>query len=236
MSEFSYIGTELEVFENATNWKKYYGQHLAPYLGEEVLEVGAGIGGTTKSLCGARQTRWVCLEPDKEMTREIEKAIAAGELPAICEARNGSLADFNDDDEKFDTIIYIDVLEHIEKDEDELRLAARSLKSGGHLVVLSPAHQFLYTPFDKAIGHFRRYNKQSLSQVVPEQLKRIKLLYLDSVGVFASLGNKMILQSPSPTHDQIQLWDKKLVPLSRFFDTVFRYKIGKSILGVWQKD
>jgi 2-polyprenyl-3-methyl-5-hydroxy-6-metoxy-1,4-benzoquinol methylase len=235
MSEFSYIGTELEVFHNATNWKKYYGQQLAPYLGKEVLEVGAGIGGTTKSLCGAGQTRWVCLEPDKDMTREIEKAIEAGELPSICEARNGSLNDLSGD-EKFDTIIYIDVLEHIEKDGDELKLAARNLKNGGYLVVLSPAHQFLYTPFDKAIGHYRRYNKKSLSKVVPESLRRVKLLYLDSVGVFASLGNKMILQSPSPTHEQIQLWDKKLVPLSRFFDTVFRYKIGKSILGIWQKD
>jgi ubiquinone/menaquinone biosynthesis C-methylase UbiE len=234
MSDFVYIGDELEIFHHATVWKKYYGQHLSPFLGKEVLEVGAGIGGTTKSLCSEKQIRWVCLEPDKDLAVKITGAIDSKELPSICEVKTSSLAKL-DEREKFDSIIYIDVLEHIEKDKDELEIAARHLKKGGFVIVLSPAHQYLYTPFDKAIGHFRRYNKKRLRELTPNNLKLVKLIYLDSIGALASLGNKLILQSPSPNHQQIQFWDKRLVPLSKFFDRIFRYKVGKSVLSVWQR-
>jgi ubiquinone/menaquinone biosynthesis C-methylase UbiE len=232
-NEFLYVGSELETFQHATKWKTYYSEKIAAFLGEEVLEVGAGIGGTTKLLCSSKQKRWVCLEPDGNMASQIEKAVREKELPRFCEVKVGSLANLTDK-EKFDTIIYIDVLEHIENDKEEFETAVKFLKDKGYLIVLSPAHQFLYTPFDKAIGHFRRYNKSSLQQVASSNLKCIKILYLDSVGGLASLGNKLILNSASPNHKQIQFWDKVLVPASRFVDRIFNYKIGKSILGIWQ--
>jgi SAM-dependent methyltransferase len=137
--------------------------------------------------------------------------------------------------EKFDSIIYIDVLEHIEHDAEEVQAAARHLKDDGHLIVLSPAHQFLYTPFDKAIGHYRRYNKKTLSALIPAELETVRLIYLDSIGAFASLANKLALQQSMPTLKQILLWDKKLVPTSTFFDPLIRYYVGKTIVGIWRK-
>jgi phospholipid N-methyltransferase len=234
MSDFVYIGDELEIFHHATTWKKYYGQHLSPFLGKEVLEVGAGIGGTTKSLCSDKQTRWVCLEPDSDLAVKITESIKSKELPTTCEVKTSSLAELSEE-EKFDSIIYIDVLEHIENDKNELEIAAKHLKRNGFIIVLSPAHQFLYTPFDKAIGHFRRYNKKELRELTPNDLKLVKLIYLDSVGGLASLGNKLILKSSSPSHQQIQFWDKRLVPLSKLFDRIFGFTVGKSILAVWQR-
>lgn len=231
---FTYIGTELEIFHHATNWKSYYGKHLQPYLGREVLEVGAGIGGTTKSLISNRQTKWLCLEPDEQFASEIRKLISKGDLPLSCEVRQQSLSEINEN-EKFDSIIYIDVLEHIEDDKFETATAAKHLKTGGYLTVLAPAHQFLYTPFDKAIGHFRRYNIKGLKNAVPGELRLVKLIYLDSIGILASLGNKLILKKSAPTYEQIQFWDKKLVPISKITDPILRFKLGKSVLGVWQK-
>ena len=140
-----------------------------------------------------------------------------------------------DSTEKFDSIIYIDVLEHIEHDAPEIQAAARHLKENGHLIVLSPAHQFLYTPFDKAIGHYRRYNKKSLSAVIPVELETVKLIYLDSIGAFASLANKIALQQSMPTLKQILLWDKKIVPVSTFLDPLIGYLAGKTIVGIWRK-
>jgi len=233
MNDFSYIGTELETFNHATEWKKYYGKYLHPFLGEEVLEVGAGIGGTTKILCNSRQKRWVCLEPDQSLVARIKNKIAAGHLPPVCEARAISSAELTDE-EKFDSIVYIDVLEHIENDKDEMLTISKHLKKNGFLIVLSPAHQKLFTPFDKAIGHFRRYNKKTLAEAVPKNLKCVKLIYLDSIGLLASLGNKLILNSSSPSYKQIQFWDKRLVPISRFADVILRFHLGKSIIGVWQ--
>jgi SAM-dependent methyltransferase len=233
MNDFSYIGTELEVFNHATEWKNYYGKHLRPFLGEEVLEVGAGIGGTTKILCESKQKRWVCLEPDETLAAQIKNQIASGQLPPHCEARAISSTELPAE-EKFDSIIYIDVLEHIEEDKKELLTISRHLKKNGFLIILCPAHQKLFTPFDAAIGHFRRYNKRLLTDAAPSNLKCIKLIYLDSVGLLASLGNKLILNSSSPSYKQIQFWDKMLVPISRLTDPISRFRIGKSILGVWQ--
>lgn len=234
MDEFSYIGTELEVFNHATQWKEYYASQLRPFLGEEVLEVGAGIGGTTKILCGENQKRWVCLEPDDTLSNQIKERIGSGELPAKCEVTTKTLQQL-EPEQKFDSIIYIDVLEHIENDKEETLAAAAHLKKGGYLIILSPAHQWLYTPFDKAIGHFRRYNKKTLNEALPSELKRVRLIYLDSLGLFASLGNKLILHSSKPSYQQIQFWDKKIVPLSRISDRLLGFSAGKSILGVWQK-
>ena len=117
----------------------------------------------------------------------------------------------------------------------QLRLAAERLKPGGFLVVLSPAHQALYTSFDRAIGHYRRYNKSVLMSIAPSSLRRVEMIYLDAVGALASLGNKFLLKSSVPTPEQIAFWDKVMIPLSRLIDPLLRYKVGKTIVGIWQK-
>ena len=134
----------------------------------------------------------------------------------------------------FDAILYIDVLEHIEDDSAELRRAAAHLSPGGALIVLSPAHPFLYTPFDQAIGHYRRYTRQSLRAAAPRNLRRDKLIYLDSVGMLASLANRLLLDQSMPTAAQIHIWDTYLVPCSRVMDPLFFGAVGKSVLGVWR--
>ena len=68
--------------------------------------------------------------------------------------------DIHSQEKKFDTILYMDVLEHIENDEKEINKALKQLNSGGYLIFFVPAYQFLYSDFDKAIGHIKRYNKK----------------------------------------------------------------------------
>jgi len=234
MSNLSYTGSELELFERAENWKAYYQNLIKAYLGREVLEVGAGIGATTRMLCSQKQTRWLCLEPDPGMRYQLRFLITNRELPSNCQVRVGFVMDLQPE-ETFDTIIYIDVLEHIANDREELKASCSHLKPGGFLVVLSPAHQSLYTPFDEAIGHHRRYNKHTLSAAVPEGLERIELKYLDSVGAIASLGNRFVLKSSLPSARQLSVWDKLMIPLSRVVDPLLGYRAGKSVLGVWRK-
>lgn len=235
MSNLSYKGSELELFKKADEWKAYYQNLIKDYLGREVLEVGAGIGATTKALCSEKQTRWLCLEPDPAMGDRIKSLIGTHELPSTCQVRVGLVADLQSE-ETFDTIIYIDVLEHIEDDREELKSSCSHLKPGGFLVVLSPAHQWLYTAFDEAIGHHRRYNKNTLLAVVPEGLECIKLKYLDSVGGIAAFGNRFVLKSNMPSARQLAVWDKLMIPLSRLVDPLLGYRAGKSILGVWRKE
>src|SRR5262249_53136043 len=154
------------LFSAATVWKSYFRRRIEPFLGAEVLEVGAGMGGTTKLLCGPRQDAWICLEPDAELAQALSQAVQQGELPGSCQVVVGALSQIPPSS-LFDTILYIDVLEHIEDDRGELEQAAGHLKPGGHLVVLGPAHPWLFSPFDRAIGHYRRYTKSSLRALTP---------------------------------------------------------------------
>jgi SAM-dependent methyltransferase len=231
---FTYVGSELDLFSAAKNWKSYFRDQLTPYLGEDVLEVGAGLGGTTRVLCRGSERRWVCLEPDASLAARLEREVRSGSLPASCETRVGTLEGF-DPSETFDTILYMDVLEHIEDDRAEVARAAKHLRPGGHVIALSPAHQWLFSPFDHAIGHCRRYTKAGFGDLAPEGLEKTRLVYLDSIGLFASLANKLFLKSAMPKPSQIAFWDSVLVRMSRAIDPVLGYTAGKSVLAVWRK-
>jgi len=234
MSNSDYIGNELELFQHATHWKAYYGSFIKPFLKGKVLEVGAGIGGTAMSLCDGTQQKWICLEPDAKLLDEVKAKISANTLPKCCEAQLGFLSDLNPE-EKFDAIIYIDVIEHIENDKAELALAAKYLSPGGKLIVLVPAHQFLYSPFDKAIGHYRRYDKGMMKAISPAELKTQSIFYLDSVGLLASTANKLFLKQSYPTLQQVKTWDNLLVPVSTLLDPIIGRSIGKTVVGIWGK-
>jgi len=231
---YVYVGTELDLFAAAVHWKSYVGRQVRPYLGRDVLEVGAGNGGTTRVLCQGGADRWVCLEPDRSLADRLIASIGAGELPDCCRIQIGTLADLGERD-FFDTILYMDVLEHIADDRAELAGAALHLQAGGHLIVLAPAHQWLFTPFDEAVGHFRRYTRQTLRSAAPEGLALVRLVYLDSIGMIASLGNRLVLHSSIPSPRQIAVWDRLMVPLSRLADPLVGYSLGKSVLAVWSK-
>lgn len=169
------------------------------------------------------------------MAERLREAIARGELPACCQAWAGTVRDLPSD-ARFDAILYVDVLEHVRDDAAELVAAAGALSPGGALIVLAPAHGWLYSPFDRAIGHYRRYTRRSLAAVGPPGLRLVVLRYLDSVGLLASAGNRFVLRKSTPTAGDIARWDQLMVPVSRWLDPWLGFRIGKSVLGVWRAE
>jgi SAM-dependent methyltransferase len=230
---YVYEGTELDVFAQATNWKAYWASRIKSHVGSRVLEVGAGLGATARVLY-ENQAKWIALEPDPLLARRMRNDVHSGHLPSICDVRVGTLENV-DASERFDTVLYIDVLEHIEKDREELERAASRLDIDGRIIVLAPAHQFLYTAFDKSIGHFRRYNRSMIGALKPSGMALSRFEYLDSFGFFASLGNRALLNSSTPSASQILFWDRFMVPVSRYLDPLLGRSFGKSILAVWRK-
>ena len=236
MKHNSYIGEELGLFAEAKNWKKYYSSLISPFLGKRVLEVGAGIGATTEILCkNADHEEWVCLEPDRVFVYKIKQKIEIGILPDFCSPIVGYLKDLRRE-VKFDTILYIDVLEHVADDAQELQNATSFLNSGGNLIVLSPAYNFLFSPFDKSIGHFRRYDKRMISSFHLPQLNLVWLKYLDSIGMLTSLANKYLLKQDYPTKEQIYFWDRWIIPIAKVVDPLLFFSFGRSILSIWLKE
>lgn len=233
MSSFKYEGSELELFSNASHWKSYWLKELQPYCGSNILDVGAGIGATARTFRNHKCERWLALEPDESLASHIKQAVQAGEFQQNFKVQVGSSKDL-DHNELFDTILYIDVLEHIADHKEELTRVAKHLLPGGRIIILSPAHQWLFTPFDQAVGHVRRYNRASLLSAKPDHLKIERIFYLDSIGMMASLGNRLVLRSAMPNLAQIKIWDNWMVPASRVVDRLTFNQIGKSIVGVFQ--
>jgi SAM-dependent methyltransferase len=231
----AYVGGELDLFARAHNWKRYWSGVLGRDVRGRVLDVGAGLGASAR-LFASRPgiDSYLALEPDGTLAARMRGCDPA-ELPPGFEVREGTLASL-DPQLRFDCILYIDVLEHIAADREELELAGRFLAPEGRIIVLAPAHAFLYSPFDAAVGHVRRYDRKSLRAAVPPGLAVERLLYLDSVGLLASLGNRMLLRAAQPSPAQISLWDGWMVPPSRLLDPLLLHRVGKTIVAVLRRE
>jgi SAM-dependent methyltransferase len=225
---------ELVLFSLAKNWKRYVKAQIENYLVGEVLEVGAGIGATTAALHDGRARRWVCLEPDAYRVSRLQASVTEHldfAKPSLIVGSLGAIADRP----LFDCVLYVDVLEHVYDDRSQIYNSARLVRNGGYIVVLAPAHQWLFSEFDRSIGHLRRYNKSYLQSIMPAGWIEKKLAYLDSVGILLCLGNVLVLRRAIPSRLQIYIWDRLCVPLSRILDCLLFGKFGKSVLAVWQK-
>ena len=229
-----YQGEELQLFSTATNWKRYLAAVLGSYICGRVAEIGAGIGGSSVALINERCSQWVCVEPDAVLVRELRGRLLGDgrgdeRFAVVC----GDIACIGD--RSFDTILYLDVLEHIADDRAEVTAASRALAPGGRLVALCPAHQWLYIPFDRAIGHHRRYTGRDLAALTPPGIAAQRFFYLDSCGLILSAANRALLRQDLPTPRQIVFWDRIVVPCSRRVDRFSAHRIGKSVVAVWRK-
>lgn len=235
LSEFIYSGEELDHFAYASNWKGYWSSQIAPFIGTSVIEIGAGIGSTAKSLNTKHYEKWLAVEPDITMYQRIENAKGTLDYPKNMDTLLGTSRNVPTN-ESYDSALYIDVLEHIEDDHEELSHIQKCLSKGGRVIILSPAHQWLFSEFDAKVGHYRRYDIASLTKTIPAGFTILKIQYLDSVGMLASLVNKWFLKSESPTQAQILFWDRIIVKTSIFLDRMLGFRFGKTILCILQKE
>ena len=223
-----YPGAELDKFDKATIWRKYVFLLIKKFIKGSVLEVGAGIGSFTDNY-KHKVNSLVLSEIDPQNLEVIKKRFPEEKFSFT----NKFTKDLN---QKFDSIMYLNVLEHIEKDNDEIIKAFEKLKKNGFLIILVPAHNKLYSKFDKAVGHFRRYEMSFFKNLEIENSKKHKLIYLDAMGYFLYFLNKFFFKEEVyPSKLKIFIWDKIFTPFTMIIDFLFRYKIGKCILAVYKK-
>ena len=146
----------------------------------------------------------------------------------IVEIPNNKIEKNYDFKKKFSVIILADVLEHIYEDKKILFKLRGILEKNGVIIIFVPAHRMLFSKFDMQIGHFRRYSKKQIINIVPQKMRICELKFIDSIGFFASLFNKFFLKSSNPSLKQVNFWDKFLIPLSRIIDKLLIYKFGKN--------
>ena len=229
---FEYTGSELNNFAKALNWKRYYFELCFKYFNKkyDVLEIGAGIGSMSKLFIDNVEFKnWTCIEPDKENFIKLKENFVDLRSYKNINCYNYTVNDFLKTKNHYDLIFMADVLEHLENDKEILDKLFNKLRFGGKIIIFVPACQFLFSDFDKKIGHFRRYSFDTLFNILPNSSVILDSKYIDSVGFFASLMNKLIMKESSPSLKQILFWDRIIVPLSKVFDKLFSFKFGKNI-------
>ena len=223
-----YPGAELDSFDKASIWRKYIFWNIKNYIKGFTLEVGAGIGSFTSNY--------------KSLASNITLSeIDTDNLDFVKEKFKTENFNFTSDytkniNKNFDTIMYLNVLEHIKEDDKEILDAFEKLNPNGYLIILVPAHNKLYSKFDKAIGHYRRYDISFFKNIKLQKSKLVKLCFLDSAGYFLYYLNKIFFKEEVyPSKIKILIWDKIFTPFTFFLDKILMNKVGKNILYVIQK-
>ena len=223
-----YPGQELEIFDKAKIFQKYIFLKIKKYFKDGILEVGAGIGSFTKEYINQYDNVHLT-DLDNYNFTELKKKFDSKKTHIF----NQKIQKINF---TYNTIVYLNVLEHIDKDIEEIEMASSKLNLGGTLVILVPAHQNLYSKFDKAVGHCKRYDIKFFKNLNKKNLKIKKLIYLDFLGYLLYFLNKIFFKEEEyPSKTKILIWDKIFIPVTIILDFLTLYKFGKNILCVYEK-
>lgn|SRR3989344_3680361 len=207
--------------------------HFEQYLGNTVAEVGAGSGNFSSQLLQKFKGTLIAVEPSAQMYPLLKRRFA-NDSRVVCEPhffRDVALR-YHD---SLDSIVYVNVLEHVKNDLRELVLARDTLKPGGHICIFVPALPFLFSEFDASVGHYRRYMKRQLAALVREAgLEIVDLRYFDIAGILPWLLFMKILRHPL-TSGSAGLYDTLIVPPMRKIESWFSPPIGKNLIVVGRK-
>jgi SAM-dependent methyltransferase len=220
----------------AVNYRRWILDTLKPYLGKRCVEVGAGSGTFSSMLWESDPDQLLLVEPSAEMFGQLSERFQANSRIRLFNAMFKDVAVEIRDRHAPDSIIYLNVLEHVEHDEVELSVLFDTLGTGGHLLIFVPAMPFLMGPFDRAIGHFRRYAKGELERKCAAAGFRIAFSkYFDAMGVLPWWIKYRLFRSNSLNKKAVHLYDSYCVPLARRIESKVVPPIGKNVLLVAQK-
>ena len=232
--ENQYFGKDLEALFFADNYYRWIIKEMRSYIGENLVEVGAGTGTFSRILLKDSPKSLVSIEPSDNMYALLKKNLGN---KANTETFKGT---FEDVKGKFktkpDTVFYINVLEHIQDDRKELATVYNSLSEGGYLCIFVPALSRLYGSFDKNVGHFRRYERKELEGKLKDSGFKIeKTKFMDILGIIPWWLMFCVLKRETLKRGQVSLYDKLVIPVLQLFESVFSPPIGKNLLIVGRK-
>jgi SAM-dependent methyltransferase len=232
--EQTYFGRDLEAMSFASNYYRWMLSLFQKYIGRNILEVGAGSGNFSEFLLESKPQQLVCLEPSENMYPLLAERIghhsnAQARQTFLCDAAAGLEA-------SQDTVFYVNVLEHVEDDALELKLALQTLRPGGHLLIFVPALPFLFGTADENFGHFRRYTKSTLQSLLAHlPAKIVECRYFDFAGILPWWLSFVVLRQQSLSPGMVKLYDRRVVPVARFLESLVLPPFGKNLLLVARK-
>jgi SAM-dependent methyltransferase len=227
-----YDGWELPFFDAAVNFRNYQIKIIKKHIKGSVSEIGPGNGSLCEKYykyCGDI----TLFEPSRNFSKDLKERFNNISNIEVIEST------FYPSEKKFDSILLMDVLEHVENPETLIKKLYENLKIGGKILINVPAFEHLYSNFDKDVGHLKRYNKNSLLKetalITPQN---IEMFYYDSIGYFLSLFSKissLFFKNYKKNFQQkIAFWNF-LMPVSSVLDKISFNTLGKSLFIIITK-
>lgn len=217
----------LENLKFADRYNHWIFSQIVPHLGDKVLEVGCGNGNFTVFLA-EHCSEVVAVDLNEEYVAKAQQRLQGkqGVKILVADATN------TDWQGSFDSIIMLDVLEHIEDDITMLKDLGKCLKPGGKLIIKVPALGCLYSPMDKVIGHYRRYEKHNLIKTFQKAyLGKPQVWYFNFLGILGWWLNGKILQKTTPPAEQVGFFNK-VVPILQIIEKIIKPPIGLSLFAI----
>ncbi len=217
--------------ENIPDWYNRWTLELfKEHLKGSVLEVGCGIGNFTKLLSDFSDLTALDVEDDYiDKVKDMVKSAKVGKG----DIEKGTY--FFDKNSKFDSIICLNVLEHINDDKKALENIYRLLRNEGKLILLVPIHKMLYGEIDRSISHFRRYEVDEVKMMLNKlNFKILKIRKLNSLGAIGWFIAGKILGQRSVGKGNMRIFNAIVHPFM-FLEKFIEPPFGTSVLVVAQK-
>lgn len=228
---FLYAGTELDAMAEARRYRAWILSYFKPFLGKHILEVGAGNGTFSQLLFEeSKGARLSVQEPAANLLPLLKRRFS--DVPQV-HVIDGPFSADHADSFPVDTIVMVNVLEHVENDREYLQTMRRMLPVGGHLLLFVPATPGIFGSLDRALDHYRRYTKKDLSAKLCEAGFRIeKIRHFNFVGVAAWFAAGRLLNKNTVRASEVRFYDRWIVPVASRIEERWEPPMGQSLLAV----
>jgi SAM-dependent methyltransferase len=232
-TDFSYSGSELDAVAEATNYYRWIIDAFSEHFGPTTAEAGAGIGTVSELILDTNAIKDLLLiEPASNNVPALRARFAEDPRVRIHHGYLEELAPTL----RADTIIAVNVLEHVEKDVEFLRAAYTGLVPGGKLLILVPALPAIFGSLDRAFDHYRRYTRPTLrSAIALSGFEIDELHYLNGLGVAAWLVAGRVLGRTTLGRGQVRFYDRFVIPWLSRVEKFVHPPIGQSLFLIAHK-
>ncbi|HEV2827150.1 MAG TPA: methyltransferase domain-containing protein [Pyrinomonadaceae bacterium] len=240
IERFDYPGRELEAMDCAANYHRWILEIFEPFLGDHLVEVGAGLGSFSQLILERHRCQTLSLiEPSNRMYEDLVANAQGLSKTTRIYTYHGTFpqcAPLVKSNQAPDSIIYVNVLEHITDDKLELEAIRETLSPSGHVFLFVPALAWLFGAFDERVGHLRRYTKSEVEEKLKAAGFKITLSkYFDFPGIGPWWVKYCLLRSATMEPAGVRLYDRFVVPAARRIESIISPPLGKNVIAIAQK-
>ena len=229
----SRLSNTLDLFTDTYNYNHWIYAFIRPHLGDYVLEAGCGIGNITQFLLNCKQV--VCIDTDEKYLDTLAEKAKTHRNLTLSHTNIMDIPSKKAPAEYFDTVICINMLEHIEDDFGAIQRMVSVLKPGGKVLVYVPACNWAYGRLDKALGHFRRYSRYRLKKLaICNKLIIQRCHFVNFIGIFGWFWSARIKKDTFIGRKKAQFVDR-IVPFLSAMERLVKPPIGQSLFAVMVK-